>query len=994
MSDVTPASRDRWRRVDEIVGLALETPPPDRASVVAKACAGDHELRREVESLLLADQQAEGFLEPPSVPRDPASAFVPLLAAGDVLAGRYRIEEHVGSGGMGDVYRARDLVLDSEVAVKALDPDLLAGRGRLEALRREVRLARLVTHANVCRVHDVVEDGERAFITMEYVAGESLAERLERTEALPLEEVLRVLGDVARGLAAAHAAGVIHRDLKAANVLLRQATGDAVVADFGVAAELGPGSDEVVRAGTRGYMAPEQWAGAPPDARSDVFSLGALAHRMATGRLPDEQPSPPLPPELARFVSACLRDEPGERPRDASAALRWLERAGASPKRTGARRYAAVAALVTLLAVLASAPWWRGRRAAWPESAGPLLAAVDTSQLEPADAWIGEAFRRLVVDDLIDAWDLEARTAPEVPRPDAIRSRLWRDAGGGLRAHLILPRGRSVADVRGGSLRELAQAASRGVVEGLVPEEARRPSARDLSEVGARDPEAWRQLRRARRAARLEHWEHVRALARDATERDPGFPMAWLELDLTYNKEDRARGPILDKVIDLGDRAPGLSPLSRQAVEWARQSRHGDEAAVRRAMEGLAALKLSGQDLLYVRTRLALAFFTQGEAEKGLPLFEWIAEKWPQDAAAPKKLADYYVGLDEPASLARAVRHGQRAVALAPDDVAARANLGRALLLTGDEAAARAQLAVIARADPDDKQGAFLSERTNRLFALHMALGEVDEAAADARRLAMDPGLRHAQGQAALAAIDLSRGAFDEGLAKLGATAEEYEHLDLDALAVDAHWQRAWQAYNLDRQAEAIAVAEHVGRAEPAIRDSLAAKCARRVAALGALARLGGGRAAVPGRVAAARQRIAELPPEGEWLRWRAHLELLVRYHARDWAGVVAAYRDLETGPVPLATTYYAADALERSGRPRDAALLFERLARHPSAWSQPYRRGQAWLRLGMQRERDGDRQGARIAFESLLRLWDRAPRSTAEIREAERRLNALADPS
>jgi serine/threonine protein kinase len=1001
-----PAARspkERWQQVDEILGLALDAPPEERAAVVAQACAGDPDLMQEVEGLLLADQQAARFLEPPvrpAVSGDTASIGSGLsapraaLPAGTILANRYRIEEHIGQGGMGAVYRARDLVLDAEVAVKVLDRQLLARSGRMDALRREVRLARRVTHPNVCRVHDVVEDGEVAFITMEYVEGESLAERLERLDALPAAACRDVLRDVARGLGAAHAAGVIHRDLKPGNVLLRKGTDAAVVADFGVAAEAArDGRAEALRAGTRGYMAPEQAAGAPPDARSDLYSLGVLAQRMAGGRLPGVETTLDLPPEVADLVKACLRPDPSERPADAHAALRLLDGAGRpQAPRFRVRLLLAGGLLTTIvLGALLGARQWRPVDAPF-DPAGLVLASVDTTQLEPREAWLGEALQRLVVDDLIDAWSVEARVAPNAPAPETgIHCRLWRDAGGRLRASLRLPRARSPHEIPGSSLRELAEGASRRIAFALVAPAARHPTAQELREVGASDPEAWRQLRRARRAARMEHWARVRALARDAVDRDPDFCMAWLELDLTYNKEDRAREPILDKVVELGERAPGLSPLSRLAVEFARHSRRKDDAAVGRVLERLGALELTGQDLLYIKTRLALSFFARGEAETGLPLFEWIAEKWPQDAAAAKKLADYYLGEDEPVSLPLALRHGRRAVALAPEDVAARANLARALLLAGDRASLRGHLEVIDMADPDDKQGAFLGERTNRLFALHMALGDVEEAAADARRLVMGSGIQHAQGQEALARIALSRGAFDEGLEGLGATAAEYEGLHLDAMALSAHWQHAWQAYALGRHSAVAAISGRARRLAPALDDSLGAKFARRLDALAALARVEADPvAADPAAEDALRKRLELLPAQGGWRRRRAYFDLLARYRRADWAGAVADYRDLEASGVPLAVAYQAADALERLGRRDEAVRVYEQLAMHPLAWHQPYRRGCAWLRLGILREEDGDHEGARQAFDSLLRLWDRAPRGMAEIRDAERRLAGL----
>src|SRR6185503_3227861 len=125
-------------------------------------------------------------------------------------------------------------------------------------------------------------------------------------------------------------------------------------------------------------------------------------------------------------------------------------------------------------------------------------------------------------------------------------------------------------------------------------------------------------------------------------------------------------------------------------------------------------------------------------------------------------------------------RYGRRAVALAPHDVAARANLARALVLSGDVDGARAQLAIIESSDPEEKRDAFAGEHTNRLFALHMSLGEAEEALIDARRLLLGTGARHAEGQVALGAMYLSRGAFDAGLSALGAAATEYEALGME----------------------------------------------------------------------------------------------------------------------------------------------------------------------------------------------------------------------
>jgi tetratricopeptide (TPR) repeat protein len=485
----------------------------------------------------------------------------------------------------------------------------------------------------------------------------------------------------------------------------------------------------------------------------------------------------------------------------------------------------------------------------------------------------------------------------------------------------------------------------------------------------------------------MDYFEQVRLLANDAIRRDPEFPMAWLELDLTYNPEDQARLPILDKVIELGDRAQGLSPLSKLGVEFARQSRHGDEAAVARVLESWGALPLEGLDLLYVKTRLAREAFIRGQPDAGFPLLEWVAEKWPQDAAAFKQLLDEYLSDEEPPALALAVRHGKQAVALAPEDVAARANLAQALLLAGDAAAARAHVAILAAADPEDKQGASTSEQSNRLFELHLALGDIQEASADARRLMAGSPLQRAQGRAALAAVDLARGAFDDGLAEMAAAAEEYERLHMDSLALHAHWEHARAAYALGRYAEVVAVARRIRRGNADARRTLGGLSARRILTLETVARMDAGWLPTnPTNIGALRQQVGSIlggPVPRD-------IDMLIHLRLRDWAGVVSAYRDLQGRVTILGIVYPAAHALEQLGQKEEAMRLYERLATHPNAWYHPYRRGQAWLRLGILREKRGDLAGARQAYESLLRLWDLAPRAQPEIREAEQRLKAL----
>jgi serine/threonine-protein kinase len=262
---------------------------------------------------------------------------------GAVLAGRYRILGRLGEGGMGTVYLARDLELDETLALKMLRRDLLDAPDALERFRREVKLARRVTHRGVARTFDIGEhEGER-FLTMEYVAGESLARLLARTPPV-LAEVVTIAIAIAEGLDAAHAAGVVHRDLKPENVMLA-ADGRVVIMDFGIAraleAEGTRGSDVKGGTGAEGrtggtvgtpaYMAPEQLrGGVDVDGRADLYALGVILFEACTGRAPfladsayglaaarltEPAPDPAsirrdLPDAIATIIRTCLAREP------------------------------------------------------------------------------------------------------------------------------------------------------------------------------------------------------------------------------------------------------------------------------------------------------------------------------------------------------------------------------------------------------------------------------------------------------------------------------------------------------------------------------------------------------------------------------------------------------------------------------------------------------------------------------------------------------------
>jgi predicted Ser/Thr protein kinase len=257
---------------------------------------------------------------------------------GVLLAGRYRIVAMLGKGGMGEVYRADDLTLAQPVALKFLKDSMAGDEASLERFRNEVRTARRVSHANVCRVYDVGEVDGLTFLSMEYIDGEDLASLLRRIGRLAGDKALEIARQLCAGIAAAHREGVLHRDLKPANVML-DGRGRAVITDFGLAglAEQIGGHD--VRSGTPPYMAPEQLNGREVTTKSDIFSLGLVLYEMFTGKraydgdtlaeLVKQRTEKPLRPPsswtrdldstVERVIISCLHPDPRSRPESALA---------------------------------------------------------------------------------------------------------------------------------------------------------------------------------------------------------------------------------------------------------------------------------------------------------------------------------------------------------------------------------------------------------------------------------------------------------------------------------------------------------------------------------------------------------------------------------------------------------------------------------------------------------------------------------------------------
>jgi predicted Ser/Thr protein kinase len=243
--------------------------------------------------------------------------------AGTVLAGRYRVLGLLGRGGMGEVYRAYDLILNQAVALKFLAVAHM-GEAALARFRNEVRIARQVSHPNVCRVYDIGFVEGQHFLSMEYLDGEDLDSLLRRIGRLPQDKAIEFARKICAGLSAAHERGVLHRDLKPANIMI-DGRGQVRITDFGLAALAQEVALGDIRSGTPAYMAPEQKAGKEVTERSDLFSMGLVLYEMFTGkRRTDTQSNPTdlvkdLDQAVERVILRCLEEDPKRRPSSAIA---------------------------------------------------------------------------------------------------------------------------------------------------------------------------------------------------------------------------------------------------------------------------------------------------------------------------------------------------------------------------------------------------------------------------------------------------------------------------------------------------------------------------------------------------------------------------------------------------------------------------------------------------------------------------------------------------
>src|SRR2546423_6132685 len=333
---------ERWQQLDKLFHSALDWAPEERAAFLDEACAGDQQLRKDVQALIAANEKAGSFIEKPALDVEARSLAGEQSDSGaesmvGKTIGHYRLVALLGSGGMGEVYLVQDTVLGRKLALKLLPASLTQNTDRLRRFEQEARAASALNHPNIVTIHEIGYDDSFHFIAQEFIDGVTLRVHIDG-KALALNEALEIALQVASALAAAHTKGIAHRDIKPENIMVDKGShlgrqNHVKVLDFGIA-KLADAPGMAMRAeattrllvkteegraiGTAAYMSPEQARGESVDARTDIWSWGVVLYEMLTSKQPFTGAT------SQDVIAAILRDDVPPLPAESPEGLKWM----------------------------------------------------------------------------------------------------------------------------------------------------------------------------------------------------------------------------------------------------------------------------------------------------------------------------------------------------------------------------------------------------------------------------------------------------------------------------------------------------------------------------------------------------------------------------------------------------------------------------------------------------------------------------------------------
>jgi tetratricopeptide (TPR) repeat protein/tRNA A-37 threonylcarbamoyl transferase component Bud32 len=650
---------------------------------------------------------------------------------GEAFGERYTVVEEVGSGGMGQVYKAIDRKLGKTVALKLIRPDNAAQLESLERFRRELALAQEVTHPNVCRVHDLGEVDGVVYISMEYVEGQSLEDLIQSVGHLSPKQTVNLGRQACAGLQAIHERGIVHRDLKPGNIMVDR-SGHALVMDFGMAyrsaQERLTGEGAVL--GTLAYLSPEQARSQPMDQRSDIYAVGLVLYEMLTGRRPPGDRSsvplalrdtgeicpppsrlaPEVPGALDAVVMRCLERDPDRRFPTAVALEQALAHAAAAlssgvsgrvaplaqrPRKT--RAMAVVLALLVAAGGAASWWWWReGRDRGGPPGLAPVVAVLPLANVgsDPTDEYLGVG----IADSLIT--HLAA-----LPTVTVVSRSATLESGRRLSGTRALARDLGVTFVVNGGVQR-AHDRLRVTLNLVRPDDSVAWGAEFEGTVD-------QFFAMQRRMAEALSGALQVTLTRAARERLARPPAASVDAYADYS---RARALLerpdvsgnVERAIEGFETALGKDPGFALAhaglgeAYWARYQETRDPAWTARAQSAITeALRIDPEQ---PRTRFALALLYQGtgRAEAALDELRRVLAQQPSNDDAHRLLGDILADRGE---WQEALAELQRAVAIRPEFWRNHSSLGFAYVKTGRHAEAIAAFTKVTDLQPDNSRG-------------------------------------------------------------------------------------------------------------------------------------------------------------------------------------------------------------------------------------------------------------------------------------------------